>query len=118
MLVWRSERDPTGARLSGYLAVMHAMIAGPLLDAQLPDPGAGPGPGPGPGITTAIIERNVCVAAHGLVVSLSVARARQKCWRSLGRSAFTGNVVWPPPSSTEPAETSWVNAWSVATWNS
>ena len=44
MFAWRWPSDPTGARLSGYLALMQATMAWPLFEAQDP-PGCGAGDG-------------------------------------------------------------------------
>src|SRR5580765_3189129 len=79
IFAWRCPSDPTGARLSAYLALTHATIAGPLLEAHDPPGGVGPGPGVGAGgagVGAAPVW-NVWVAAHALNVSPSPARARQ-----------------------------------------
>src|SRR6185503_11796865 len=104
-------------RYSGYFAAMHLTIAGPSFDAHDP-PGRGPGLGDGPGEGVAAGVRKVCVAAQPLVVSPSPARARQQCTVSAARSEFAVNVVCPGPSFDTPEATIFVNAWSVATWNS
>jgi hypothetical protein len=57
------------------------------------------------------------VTLHALEVSPSLARTRQKMV-ALGVSGELLNVVWPGPSPTMPAATSFENAWSVASWNS
>src|SRR4051812_14075172 len=100
-----------------YLARSHSTMLCGLLETQGP-PGPGPGPGVGVGATTTTGDRNVCVPAHELSVSPSLARARQNSWMSLGRSAVRVKDVCPDPSSTTPAARSPENAWPVETWNS
>src|SRR6266568_1653839 len=97
-----------------YLLRSHVTIVSGSLETQAA-PGVGDGLGEGAGAGAGV--RNTCVPLHALVVWPSPARARQY----IVAAAVSGlllNVVCPDPSAMMPAEISFVNAWSEATWNS
>src|SRR5688500_13800068 len=110
MFAWRSPSEPTGRRLSGYLAAMQFTIAGPLPRAHDPPPpgGVGVGGAGGAGAGGAGV-RNDCVTLHPLVVSPSLARARQYAVTPCVSGELL-NVVWPDPPETMPAAISLLNA--------
>ena len=87
---------------------MQLMIVVPFDDAHEPPPPPGDGDGDGLGAGAAGV-RNTCVAVHGLVVSPSLARARQNMVAALVNGDGV-NLVCPAPSPTIPAATRRVNA--------